>query len=238
MATALVFAGTVNAQTLIAGWDFSTTTTGGSTVGVNSLQTSPSLQANFGSGSMYVNGTNGSSTWVISSDTGVAELKDIGGSAVNALSGWGTSTAGSSALGMYSRAGVKSFTFTLNMSGYEDLSISYATARYSSTAASSHLWEYSADGVNWLTAGTVTGPTTLSAYTTVSLTPFSGLDGISTAYLRMTFLGSSGSTGVTRLDNIQMNAAAVPEPGAFAAILVGLVGLTFLRRIRKAPIAG
>jgi hypothetical protein len=204
---------------------------------VNSLINSPSLRANFGSGSLYINGTSGSSAWLVSSNTSVAELKDIGGTDVNGLPGWDTSISGSSALGMYSRARVKSFSFTLDMSGYEDLSISYATARYGASAASSHLWEYSTDGTNWLTVGTVTGPTTLNTYATVSLSSFDELDAVSTAYLRMTFLGASGSTGVTRLDNIQMNATAVPEPGTFALFAVGLACLLVWRSSQRKELA-
>ena len=125
------------------------------------------------------------------------------------------------------------------MSGYEDLSISYAYARYATSSPSSHLWEYSTDGINWSTIGTITGPTyTVSpvTYTTVSLAPFDGLDGASTAYLRMTFLGGTGTSSSTynRIDNIQLNAIAVPEPSIYGLlILAAFIGLTAIRRIRK-----
>ncbi|NBQ65614.1 MAG: hypothetical protein EBT95_08835 [Verrucomicrobia bacterium] len=56
---------TINAQSasLIAGWDFQTTTTGGTAAAAS--PNAPNIyQANFGSGAIYLNGSNGSSTWI------------------------------------------------------------------------------------------------------------------------------------------------------------------------------
>ena len=74
----------VNAQTLIAGWDFQTTTTGGTAAAV-SPATPKVYNANFGSGTIYFDGTNNSSSWFVpvtgSTNT---ELNSFGGTAVNA----------------------------------------------------------------------------------------------------------------------------------------------------------
>ncbi len=50
------------AQTLIAGWDFQTTSNGGTLIAA-APSTATTLNANFGSGAIYLNGSNGSSFW-------------------------------------------------------------------------------------------------------------------------------------------------------------------------------
>ena len=237
--SAMLFAANAKA-TLIAGWDFVTTTNGGQSSSISNL-TGGSLKANFGSGTLYLNGTNGSSSWLASSDSAnVAEISDAGGTALNTLSGWGTSTSGTSGLGTYSRAGQKSISFALDMSGYENLSISYAAARTTATTAPSHLWEYSTDGANWTTAQTITNSITGSAstsYTVLSLNPITALDGDSTVFVRFTLIGGSGATGQTRFDNFQFNATAVPEPGTTSAAAMALAALAITVRVRRRKIA-
>lgn len=235
----MLMIGKMDAQVLIAGWDFSTTTNGGQSSNTPNLQAG-SLRANFGSGTFYLDGTNGSSAWLASNDTAVAEIMSAGGTANNALPGWGTSIAGTSAIGAYSRAGQKSFSFALNMSGYENLSISYEAARLSSLSPTQYLWEYSADGTSWTAAQTLTGGASGSAatsWTLMSLSPITALNGDSTAFVRFTLLGGNGETAVTRFDNFQFNATAVPEPGTYALLVTGLAGLLVWRSLRKGRFA-
>lgn len=223
---ALLLAGNVEAQVLIGGWDFSTTTTGGTPV----RSATSVLNANFGQGTIYLDGTDGSSAWNMPD-----EATAVSGTPLNGLSGWSAATTGTSALGVNNSAGSKSISFAFSMEGYKDLSISYAARRSSVLSFPTHFWEYSADGVNWSTLQSVTGPpASTSVWEVLTLSPTAALDGDATAFLRLTFQGATnpGASSVTRLDNFQLNATAVPEPGTYALMAIGLGGLIALR-LRK-----
>ncbi len=193
------------AQTLIAGWDFQTITTGGLQV-LATPNTQNAFPANVGTGNLYLNGTNGSSTWT---NTNV-ELNAFGGSNLN-TAGTSLSTVTSSpaclalVAGTGNSANGKSVVFTFSMVGKTNLIVSYATQK-TSTGFSSQAWSYSLDGVNWTSLQTVTTIPTSFAVTTLNGT--TALDGAPLAYLRMTVTGSSTASGNNRLDNIQLNASA------------------------------
>ena len=71
-------------QTLVAGWDFQTATNGGTAI-VGTPNTQTSFVANFGSGTMYLDGTHGSSGW-----SQAAELDANNGTTVNGGVGFST----------------------------------------------------------------------------------------------------------------------------------------------------
>lgn len=194
------------ASGLIAGWDFQTTTSGGTAV-VGAPSCPTTLVANFGSGTLYLNGSNGSSTWITA--TSGNELTAFGGTAVNAGIGFSTTTTGTTALavigGTSLSANGKKMVFKFSMSGRKDLVVSYA-AQKTTTGFTTHLWETSQDGSNWITAETKTIAATSFALTT--LTTITSLDNASTAYLRLTVTGATNATGNNRIDNIQLNAAS------------------------------
>ncbi|MBK7966901.1 MAG: hypothetical protein IPK10_17660 [Bacteroidetes bacterium] len=79
----------VTAQTLIAGWDFQTTTTGGVAV-LASPNTPKVYPANFGTGTIYFDGTNNSSNWLVASSN--SELTAFTGTAGNGGTGFSTTT--------------------------------------------------------------------------------------------------------------------------------------------------
>jgi len=91
------------------------------------------------------------------------------------------------------------------MSGRKDLVVSYATQR-SGTGFTTHLWETSPDGSNWVTAETKT--VTATSFAATTLTIITSLDNASSAYLRLTVTGATAAAGNNRLDNIQLNASA------------------------------
>jgi len=70
---------------LVAGWDFQTITTGGTAVAAQP-NTPRVYNANFGSGTIYLDGSNGSSDWLSTQFGGFA------GTAVNAGSEFSTAT--------------------------------------------------------------------------------------------------------------------------------------------------
>ncbi|MES2517780.1 MAG: endonuclease/exonuclease/phosphatase family protein [Bacteroidota bacterium] len=203
----IAFSVKVSGQTLIAGWDFQTSPGTAVLVAPNT----PKLyNANVGSGTLYLDGTNSSSSWVQAS-----ELSAFGGSNLNAGGSTGLSTTTTSPAclallgGTSTAANGKSLVFKVNMSGYKNLVISYATQK-TATGFSSQVWEYSTNGTTWSSIGTVsTIPTSFAVQT---LTTTTGLDGIATAYVRLTVTGATATSGNNRLDNIQFNATAIPVP--------------------------
>ena len=222
---------------LVAAWDFQTTTNGGTALLV-SPSTPTTLVANFGAGSLYLNGTNGSSSFFIPATGSTnTEVNSFSGTTVNADAGIGlsTTTTGAAALAIAnSSANGKSLAFLLNLTGLQNLTVSLAAQRTNS-GFTSQVWETSSDGTNWSTWGSFTSGTAAgtlaSSFATsgvLSLTGTSALDNAATAYVRVTFTGATSSSGNNRLDNIIFNADVVPTPGAVA--LLGLAGLVIRRR--------
>ena len=216
---------------LVAGWDFQTTTNGG-TATAAAPNTPTQYTANFGSGGLFLNGQNGSSDWFVpATGTTNTELNAFTGTAINAGAGFSTTTSGAAALALLNNtANGKSAVFRFSMAGFQDLVVSYATQR-TSTGFSSQAWSFSTDGLNWTDHQTISGlPTSFATQTLGSIT---GLNGATDAYLRLTVSGASTANGNNRIDNIQFNATAVPEPTSM--LLAGSVALggVFLRLRRK-----
>jgi hypothetical protein len=250
IASAVMTVSASYAQVLVAGWDFQTTTTGGTAVAA-SPATPKIYTANFGAGTLYFDGSNGSSNWFVPvAGSSSTELTASTGSNVNRLASDGTllsqERTGTSALAVVGGAGGtaangKSAVFAFSMAGKEDLSISLS-ARRTGTGFSTQLWQYSADGGNtWGNIGSFIGGTTAGTIQDsfaksgiLSFGPFgplSALDGVSDARLRVTFTGASTTTGYNLLDNIQLN--AVPEPSSGALLVLGGVSLVAIRSLRK-----
>jgi len=194
------------APSLIAGWDFQTTTTGGTAAAAAS--NSPTIyNANFGSGAIYLNGSNGSSTW-ITATTG-NEVSAFGGTTSNAAAGFSTTTSGASALallgGTSQSANGKRMVLSFSMVNRSNLSFSYAVQR-TSAGFSTNSWEWSTTGTNWTPVGSITNIPT--SFGVVGFSKISNLDGASNAFLRVTFNGATNNSGNNRLDNIQIQAVA------------------------------
>jgi fibronectin-binding autotransporter adhesin len=194
---------------LLAGWDFQTTTTGGTAV-AGSPSTPTSFAANFGAGTLKLDGTNGSSAW-----QQATQLNGFGGTAVNAGAGFSTVTTSPAALALVtSSANGQSAVFAVDMTGYSLLNVNYATQ---GTAAgfTSQAWSISTDGTTWQPVGTVADiPTAFAART---LPAINGLAGAATAYVRLTVDGATSSTGNNRIDNVQF--MATPGGSSGTAIL-------------------
>lgn len=237
---------------VIAAWDFQTTTNGGTAAVMAPLfpgaNTTPKVYvANFGSGTLYLDGSNFSSDFFVPAiaSTGT-EINAAAGTTVNASTsiGMSTVTSGSAALSVLGGAitppgpgGVpyangKSMVFRFSMSGLMDLSISYATQR-SGTGFTSQVLEYSTSGAAWSSIGTVSSiqsnfEASAPGVATTSFSGISGLDNADVAYVRVTFAGATSSSGSNRFDNIILSAAVIPAPGALA--LLGAAGLVRRRR--------
>jgi hypothetical protein len=219
---------------LITGWDFQTTTNGG-TATAASPSTPKLYTANFGVGTLYLNGEQGSSDWTVGGAS--TELNSFGGTTVNAGAGFSTTTSGAASLALANQsANGKAIVFKFSMAGFEDLIVSYATQR-TGTGFNSQDWDFSTDGINWTDAQTVTtiqSSFAAPAGTATTLNTITGLNNATDAYLKVTFTGASSAAGNNRLDNIQFNAiSSIPEPTSM--LLVGMVatgGLAYRMRRR------
>ena len=213
---------------LVAGWDFQTTTTGGTALAA-SPATPKVIVANFGSGTLYFDGSNGSSDWYEPATGSTnTELNAFGGTVINAGSGFSNVTSGAAALalvgGASNAANGKLGVFKFSMTGWQDLAVSYASQR-TSTGFTSLKWEASSDGSSWTTIGTLASSTSFVATGTLSLPTISLLNNAATAYLRISGTGASAASGNNRLDNIQFNATAyVPPSGTSTWVGTGSGG--------------
>jgi hypothetical protein len=196
------------APPLIAAWDFQTTANGG-TAAAAAPATPVVYNANFGSGTIYLDGSNGSSSWLVAASN--TQLNAFSGASVNASSvvGMATTTATPASLavlgGSSNIANGKTVSFKFSMLGRKDLVVSYAS-QATSNGFTSQLWEYSADGSVWTTLQTVSGMPT--SFDTFTLNTVTALNGDPEVYLRVRFNGATASSGNNRLDNIQLRASA------------------------------
>jgi hypothetical protein len=192
---------TATSGTVIAGWDYQTTTnTNGGTAVLAAPATPKTFKSNAGVGTMYLDGTNGSSDWL------PTELTGFGGTGINAT---GTAAGGNGldpvATGITSLALVnntangKAGTFKFSMTGLQGVTLSYAT-RGTSSGFTTQRWAWSNDATTWTDIEAVGSITTNFALK--SLASLTALDGATEAYLRVTFSGSTGSSGNNRLDNV------------------------------------
>ena len=216
---------------LVAGWDFQTTTNGGTAL-VAAPNTPKQITANFGSGGLFLNGQNGSSDWFVPA-TGATntELNAFGGTNLNAGTGFSTNPNGAASLVLVNNtANGKSAVFRFSMAGFQDLVVSYASQR-TGTGFTAQAWSFSTDGLNWTDHQSVVPPP--APFGVLTLNNITGLNGATDAYLRLTVSGATAAAGNNRLDNIQFNATAVPEPTSM--LLAGSVALggVFLRLRRK-----
>lgn len=219
-----------NSQTLIAGWDFQTTSNGGTAVDF-APNTPNILVANFGAGILYLNGTNGADSWL--QTTPENEISAFPGCYLNAGPGFSTSTAGAAALGILGgtngSANGKHMVFKFSMTSKSRLIVNYIMQR-TSTGFTSHTWDYSTDCITWVHLQTITN-LPLSSLDLVTLDTIKGLDNAETAYLRLIPAGASEATGYNKIDNIQFNAYPLLSTGAGVSHPVLDVNISVSNRI-------
>lgn len=214
---------------LVAGWDFQTTNNGGTAI-VAATNTQTTLIANFGSGTLFLNGSNGSSSW------GTNQLNAFAGTAVNATN-WGfeTNSSGAASLALVN-SNANSFAVTFQFASaisFTNIQLSYATQR-TATGFDTQLWEYSTNATSWTGFFTNTAISNSFAGSGIITSPFiAALDGLTNAYIRLTVTGATAAAGNNRLDNVAI--ASVPEPSTYAMLVLGAAGFAgyVIRRRRN-----
>ncbi|MBJ7391677.1 MAG: hypothetical protein JHC85_08930, partial [Chthoniobacterales bacterium] len=212
---------------LIAGWDFQTTNAGGTLIAA-SPNTPTLFSANVGSGTLFLNGSNSSSTWLPAT-----ELSAFTGTSTNASNGLTSVTTSPAALALLSSsANGKAAVFALSTAGLTNISITLAAQR-TATGFTNQLWEVSPDGSTWsaigdLAAGTTAGTITTSFAATgvISFSNVAGLANLSAARVRVTFTGATTTTGNNRIDNIQFVGEPLASGPTISASTNSISGLT------------
>jgi hypothetical protein len=184
-------------QSLIAGWTFPSTNGAAPLV----------IAAECGNGSIYANGTNGSSTWTSAAANDGYQF--FGGVAITPAICTVTSATGALTPTGNGNNG-KSIVFKISTVSFKDLNLSYST-RGTSTGYTTHTWSYSTDGSEFTNISTITGRTNTTFSTqTVDFSGVSALNNKTEVLIRLTFTGASNNSGNNRIDNIKFVGTALP----------------------------
>jgi hypothetical protein len=164
------------------------------------------LAANFGAGTLFLNGSNASSNWAQAT-----ELNAFTGTAVNASNELSPVTTSPASLAFANNsANGKAAVFAVSTAGFTNIAITLAAQRTAS-GFTNQLWEFSPDGTSWtaignLASGSAAG-TIASAFNTSGVLGFSNISGLANlpnALVRVTLTGATNSSGNNRVDNIQI----------------------------------
>lgn len=204
-ASVVLTTATVNAE-LVSYYNFNSVTDG---------QTEP-IVADVGAGTISLSGWTGG-------------VDNFSGTTLN---NFGGAPAGSS-LSLVGQNGNGSFIqVNASLAGLQDAVISFAT-RGTGTGFNSGIWSYSTNGTDYTDVDGNTSSNSGYSVKTVDLTGVTELTNAASVSFRYTLDGASSNNGNNRIDNLQLNASAVPEPSAllygamFAASTLGF------RRRRK-----
>ena len=200
---------TVSAQKLIAGWDFQTTTTGGTAIVPTKDMTNFTQNlfvANFGNGTLYLDGNYGTGpykVWSITSNNGVGDWPNAGDGFSD-----DQKNPASLAIGKALNNG-KSIVFKFSMKEFKNLAITYATL-VAPNGFSSQTWAIGKDGTNWTDCGSTTIDEK-NIFKLVKVPPISALDNVPEAFFKITLSGATADDGTSqvRFDNIKFKATAI-----------------------------
>ncbi len=200
---------TCSAQKLIAGWDFQTSSTGGTAIVPTKDMTNFTQNvfiANFGSGTLYLDGTYGTGpykVWSITSNNGVGDWPNAG-------DGFSEEQKGPAALAIgKSVNNGKYIVFKFSMKDFKNLLISYS-ALVAPNGFNKHNWAYSTDAVKWTECGSTTIEDR-NVFKLIKLPVISALDNVTDAFFKITLDGATTDDGTSqvRFDNIKFKAIPI-----------------------------
>ena len=182
-------------RTTIAGWTFPTTTNPNA------------MPAECGEGTLYADGTHGSSEWaVVTAGTNAGIYFGNGGTApATALCEVTTATKSITFVGSDHNGDCA--VFAVSTQDMVDIQVSF-NHRGSSTGFTTQTWSHSFDGVNFVDDTVMTGMNSGTNTTFAVVRSFllpSEVNNQSEVYIKVTFDGASGTGGNNRLDNIEIS---------------------------------
>lgn len=198
-------------RTTIAGWSFPSH--GGPV---------STYDANCGTGTLYLDGTHGSSEWTIVTSTNPNNNQATfgsGGATTNTSAQNACGVAGSSTDKALGLTGVtsngKCVTFCVPTTGFQNIQLSYDMTRLSSGFTTS-TWGYSTDGENFTDETVITDEQTASTFRsyTVDFSNATEINGQDLIYIRLTVDGATANNGKTSFDNILITGES-DVPSAF-----------------------
>ena len=159
-------------------------------------------------------------------------VASFGGTTTNALFG----DAAGDSLSLRPGSGLvgngDSIDFIGDLTGFIDPVLTFAT-QGSGTGFTSGVWSYSVDGSTFTSVSGNTARTIDSfVLRTVDFSGISALSNANFAVFRYTLDGASGASGNNRIDNVQLNATAIPEPTTLLLVACGGAGGCWIRRKR------
>lgn len=181
-------------QTTIAAWNFDALVGTPNTVNV--------IPASTGTGTIYLNGTNGSSLWT---SAPTIQLNAFAGlNSTQSLALVANSTNDSSGV------------FVFSTTGYENINFSYQTRWSGITAFSVHSWSYSTDGVTFTALPSVMTSPASTSFTlkTADLSAITAINNQATVYLKLTVSGATASGGNNRIEDFVITGTV---PGALTS---------------------
>jgi hypothetical protein len=230
LALSLSVAPQANAISLVGSWDFNSLTNPGNNSPSNANVTVYAPDA--GTGTLTLARVNSSAT---------GGITNLAGSTINALNAspagralviQGNATGDGATAATNNGATV---TILVNLVNFIDPILTFASQKSSNTGFDSNQVSYSTNGTTFINFQSPFNPPGGSfALQTFNFSAINVLDGRSTVFFRINLAGATNGAGNIRLDNIQLNANAVPEPLTTAGLFLfgGLVA-TQRKRVSK-----
>ena len=180
-------------RTTIAGWTFPSTSNPNA------------MPAECGEGTLYADGTHGSSEWAVVTASTNAGIYFANGGTAPATPLCEATAATKSITFIGSDHNGDCAVFMVSTQDMVDIQVSF-NSRGSSTGFTTQTWSHSLDGVNFVDDTVMTGMNSTSTFAQVrNFTLASDVNNQSEVYIKVTFDGATGTGGNNRLDNIEIS---------------------------------